>query len=265
VATAYDRTPLLAGVAIAVLIALVAAIDFRAAVTDVPAVPPTCVPASDPACQETRNVELLERRDQAFELEDDYRSRAWLYGFGALAALLAGAGIAFARTGSGRRREVFTDLGVAGVVWMIAGLVLSIVAEGEIIAVPAKPIFYPGVALLIVAAAGTLLTRGSAPTDEAIEAPATAGGHVVRVAGFGCTAIAVALAAIIFSDSSDPCLDHVPDWVDTLVTITWIAAGLAALAGLASLVQRRWLGALIMLGVGPACSLIAAFTTVCWN
>ncbi len=68
---------MLAGVAIAVLIALVAAIDFRAVVADVPPVPPTCTPPTDTACQEARFPELDARRTEAIELADDYDRRAW--------------------------------------------------------------------------------------------------------------------------------------------------------------------------------------------
>lgn len=142
---------------------------------------------------------------------------------------------------------------------------LSIAVEGEIIDVPWKRIFYPGVALLAVAAIGTLLTRKAAPADAVTEQESPRGGVAVRAVGFGSTALAVAVALIVLGDDDDPCVGPVSDSIDTLVTISWIAAGLAALAGLASLVQRRWFGALIMLGAGPFAALLAALTSVCWN
>ena len=158
----YDRTPLLVGAAVAVLIALISAVDFRGVVNDVPPVPPTCAPPTDEACNAARGAELQARIERAGDLEDDYPPRAWLYGLGALAAILAGAGVAFVRTDARQRRELFTDLGVGGVLWLLGGSGLAIGADGEIIDVPAKPIFYPGIALLLVAGAGTLFTRRGA-------------------------------------------------------------------------------------------------------
>ena len=260
----YDRTPVLVGAAIAVLITLVATIDFRGVVDDIPPVPPTCVPATDQECNDARFVDLQARLSRADELEDDYAPRMWLYGLGALAAVLAGAGVAFARAGPGSRRDLFTDLGIGGVIWMLAGLGLIIGADSELLDPPAGPIFYPGIALLAIAGAGTLLTRRGEPGAATSREPPR-GGVAVRVIGFGCTAIAAVAAAIVFTDGTDTCAGSLPDWANTLMTISWIAAGLGVLAGIASLIQRRWMAALVMLAVGPFCALFAALSTVCWN
>ncbi len=262
----YDRTPLLVGGAIAVLIALVAAVDFRSVVEDVPPVPPPCEELADSACQASRSAALGGRLERAQEVEDDYEARGWAYGVGALAAILVGAGVALTRTAAGQRRELFTDLGVAAVVWLLAGFGLELVAEGEIVDIPSRPIFFPGLALLPIAAVGTLVTRRP---ETVAGAPAPSreprGGPAVRAIGFGLTAVAVVSAAIAFGERGDPCANPVSDAVETLVGVAWISAGVAALLGLASLIQRRWLAALIMLTVGPFAAVVAAFASACWN
>ena len=260
----YGRGPVLVGLAIAVLIALGAAIDFRSVVDDVSEVPPPCESVADTSCQEARNAELQARLAEADDAEDDFEARAWLYGFAALAAVIAGSALAFGRTDGASRRELFTDLGVVAVCWLIAGLVLSSSASGDLVGVPEQPIFYPGLALLGVAALGTLLTWGAYRKGAHAPQPSEPrGGRAVRAIGYGATAVAVILSLVVFADRGEPCEEAVSGTVDALVPLAMIAAGIAVLSGFASLIQRRWIGALAMLAVGPFCALIAALTTIC--
>jgi hypothetical protein len=100
---------------------------------------------------------------------------------------------------------VFTDLGVGAVIWLLAGLALSIFDPDDLIDVPGEQLFYPPIGLAAFAAIGTLVS-----------------------------------------------------W-------SLLAAAVVIACGIASLFQRRWIGALIMLGVAPFASLLALFTGACWN
>lgn len=261
----YDRTPLVAA-AIVVAVGIVAVVDFRDVVADVPEAPAVCDPPSA-ACESERTRQFEARLDRALELEDDYRGRAWLYGAGALAAVLIAAAVAYRQTAPTVRRELFTDLGVGAVVWLLAWFSLALAASGDLVDAPAEPFTLPGFAVLAVAAVGTLLTR-RAPAVEGMPGGGSAeprGRTAVRLLGFGFTAAAVVAAAIAFGEVGDPCIEDVSGSVETLLTIAWVAAAAAAICGLISLAQRRWMGSLVMLTVGPFAALVASFTTVCWN
>lgn len=262
----YSRRPLLIAAAVVALILVVAIVDFRAVVADVPAVPPGCESEGfSSVCEQQRQVVFEERLDRAFELEDEFRSRAWLYALAAFVAILIAAAFAWARTAPDRRRELFTDLGVGGVVWLLGGLVLNIVAGDEFIELPSQPIFYPGIGLLAVAGVGTLATRRPPEAEVAEPRPAQRVGRGLLIAGYAFAAAALAIAAVILAGIGDPCAFGVDQWVDDLVAPGLIVAGGAILCGLAALAQRHWIAALLMLGPGPFAVLIAAFSTACWN
>jgi hypothetical protein len=264
----YSRGPLLIAVAVALAILAVAAVDFRSVVDDVPEVPPGCESEGySSICEQQRQVAFEERLDRAFDLEDEFRSRAWLYAVAAFATILVAAAFSWARTAPGRRRELFTDLGVGGVVWLLGGFVLNILAGDELIELPQQPIFYPGVGLLVVAGIGTLATRRPPePEPEPEERrPAQRVGRGMLIAGYVFAGAAIVIAAVILAGNGDPCAFGVDQWVDDLVGPGLLVAGGAILCGLVALAQRHWIAALLMLGPGPFAVLIAALSTACWN
>ena len=227
--------------------------------------PAPCEPPST-FCEEDRSVQFEERIDRAIELEDGFESRAWLYGLGALAAVLIGAGISYSRTSVERRRDLFTDLGVAGVLWLIAGFALGLFGADGLVAIPTKPVFYPGIALLAIAGIGTLTTPKSPPGMKRERAPGLQrAGQAVRVAGFGLAGIAVVMAVVILAGRGDPCVTTTPGWVEDLVVLGLIAAVGAIVCGFIELAQRRWLTALLLLIPGPFAILVAGLSTTCWN
>ena len=246
-------------------------IDFSITSGKVPEVPAPCNVPGDAICEEERNEEFDARFERAFELEEDFKKRAGFYGGAALVAVLIGLVVALRRTEPSARREVFTDLGVASVIGLGAGLILA-AGGSSLIQTPTKAVLYPPLALLAVAAIGTLATRRppaerAEPADvDRDEQPVDREpiGPVVY-AGFALTAAAVLTALISFSGRDDPCVEAVPGWVESVAMVALVLAGLAAICGIASLIARRWMSALVMLAVGPVFALLAVVGTVCWN
>jgi hypothetical protein len=115
---------IVAGIAV-VVIAVIGMVDFSITSSKVPEVPEPCNLPGDAVCEKQRNEEFDARLDRALELEDGFEQRAWFYAGGALAAVLIGLVMTLRRTEPSARREVFTDLGVASVVGLGAGLILA--------------------------------------------------------------------------------------------------------------------------------------------
>jgi hypothetical protein len=262
----YSRRPLLIAAVVVLAILAAAVIDFRGVVGDVPDAPTSCESEGfSSVCQQQAQDEFEARLDRAFELEDEFSSRAWLYAVAAFVVILIAAAFTWARTVPDRRRELFTDLGVGGVVWLLGGLVLNIIGGDNFVELPQQPIFYPGIGLLAVAGVGTLATRRPSESEPAEPRPAQRLGRGVLIAGYVFAGVAVAIAVVIFAGTGDPCAFGVDQWVDDLVAPGLIAAGGAILCGLVALAQRHWIAALLMLGPGPFAVLVAGLSTACWN
>jgi hypothetical protein len=258
----YDRRPLIVAAVVVLALAAVGSIDLQLTAEEVPPAPGPCEPFTQ-ECEAQRSQQFEERLDRAIELENDLEVRAWAYAAVAFLAALAGAAVALRRNPPDRHREVFTDLGVGSVLWLLGGFALGLV-EADLIDAPSKPVFYPAIALAVIAGAGTLFTRRS-PAEEAADRDPTAG-PAVRWFGYGATVVAVAFAWIGASSRPDPCSEAGADQgIEALVGLSLLAAVIAVIFGLASLFQRRWIGALVMLLVGPFAALVALFTGVCWN
>jgi hypothetical protein len=248
-ALGYDRRPLLLAAAVVALLMAVGAIDYARTADAVPEPPP---PGASPA-------EFEARIDRAYELEADLEARAWAYGAIAFLAALVGAGLSLRRNPRERDREVFTDLGVGAVLWLLIGFGLNLAAGDDLVAPPSQPLYYPAIGLSVIAAAGTLLTRRARA-----EGPRFV--RVVRWLGLGATAAAVGFAWIGMSTGPDPCATTAAGaGVETLVGLSMLTAAIAVVFGFASLFQRRWIAALVMLVVGPPAALLALFTSACWN
>jgi hypothetical protein len=261
--TRYDRRPLIVAAAVVLALGAVGSIDYQLTADQVPDVPAPCEPVSQ-ECEAQRSQQFEDRLNRAIELENDLEVRAWVYAAVAFLAALAGAAATLRRNPPDRHREVFTDLGVGSVLWLLAGFALGLLTSHDLIDAPSKPVFYPAIALAVIAGAGTFFTRRS-PAEDAADRDPTAG-PAVRWFGYGATVAAVALAWIGASTRPDPCTETGADQgIEALVGLSLLAAVIAVVFGLASLFQRRWIGALVMLLVGPFAALLALFTGVCWN
>jgi hypothetical protein len=239
----YDRRPLLIGAAVALIMLGVGCVDFAHTSGQVPDV-------SGEAFQE--------RLDRVFELEDDLGARAWIYAAIALAAVLIAATVTFTRTPPDARRELFTDLGVGGVAWLILGGVAMAVSSDSILNEPTKQVFYPAFAVLAVAAGGTVFTRRPAREPRA-------GTRTIRIACVVATGVAAGLAALSLSSNGDPCTSHVSGSVESLNAVGLVAAAIAVIVGLVAVARRLWIAGLASLVIGPLAVLLALFSTVCWN
>lgn len=268
-AARYDRRPmLLAAVAVVVLL-VVGAADCLITAGQVPDVPAACEPLTD-VCNDARNAAFRERLDRTSALEDDLTLRTWAYAALALLAALGGVAAGWRRNPT-RGREVFTDLGVGAVLWLLAALGLYLILADRFLNPPSKPLVYTPLALLVVAGIGTLLTRGEKTKVESHARPAAdrdpTAGAAVRWIGYGATALSIVLGVAGGADRPDPCSEAgLPDdGVNVLIGISGLFAAVAVACGIASLFQRRWVGALVMLAGAPFVFAFILATGSCWN
>lgn len=277
------RLRLLLGLAIAVLVAGVMVVDFAITKRSVPELPRLeCGPASPPDCQAQVREQLDLRGRVGTELEEALGDRFWLYSLaliGAAATLVIVSLVMTPRTGW---REVFTDLGVAGVGWFLVAVVLTftLAAGDESLDPRGYPLFAPAGAMIAVAAVGSCLTYFSWQRTETIgtqaaeeSVPLGSSESVDRAGtrvgssplpsrlGLGLTALVVALSVVATEQSS--CGDQVPGWVETLLNQTPILALAAVAFGLAALFQRHWAAALICITVGPTFAFFALLFAAC--
>jgi hypothetical protein len=207
---------------------------------------------------------------RSYLLGDDLDVRCWIYATVALGAMLAATAIAWRRSAPGARRDLFTDLGVAGVVLLLLAF-FTLFAAGGRLSPPRQPLAMLGTVALVLAAVGTLATR---PTDRRQGAPAAGAPQRPAVTaalayapwlGLGLTAIAAILCGFVLAENWDPCVDEQPGEIAPLTAATGVAAVGAAICGLACLFRRRWVVALALLATGPVVWALAAASTACWN
>jgi hypothetical protein len=249
----YDRRPLLVAALVVLALAAVGAFDYARTADRVPGVPG---PGAGAGAFDAR-------LDRAVELQNDLEVRAWAYGSAAFLAALAGVAVALRRNPRERWRDVFTDLGVGAVFWLLIAFGLDLAAGDGLVDVPSQPLYYPAIGLAVVAGAGTLSTH-RAPAERAGEEDPTAV-PAVRWLGLSATVAAVAFAWLAVSTGADPCAVGGNQDVETPVGLSLLAAAVAVVFGFASLFQRRWIAALVMLGVGPFAALIALIDSACLN
>jgi hypothetical protein len=275
----------LACAAFCAVVLTVGAVDFAHTQSRVPGVPaPTC--GADPGCNQARNADISDRVGEISILEDLYRSRAWLYSFGVIAAI-AVATAASLRT---RRRKdwprVFNNLGVTGVWSGIGVTVLVVLTDDDVVSLPTAPVYAPSLAMLAAAAVGTVVGRSqdwgaTDPVSEGIAGAKALGkralggvasqspdafGHPVSgprreaaarwftIVSLGLTAATIALA-LIFMGPQPACggsdTSGAPAWTDTVGAAAGVTAIVAIAAGIGALLLRRWLVAVISLVANP--------------
>lgn len=136
--------------------------------------PPLCVPDTE-ACNNERNAKFGPRLDSIRAREREYDRRAWGYAAGVALALGAAAALAAGRHPSrARLRRLFADVGVSGVVLGLLGAGILLVPRGDrAFSQPTGPVFFPAVALLVLAGVGGVtvrLTSQGAESSDAAEA-----------------------------------------------------------------------------------------------
>lgn len=255
------RGALIAGaVVLAILVA--ATIDYRHTAGALPEVGVFTVdhPASsDPA--------VAERID----LRDGFVQRAWLYSLGLVAAVAALVLAGVRATPRGRRRDLFTDLGVAGV--CAFGLALAIAISGPDLLDEATeaPIWLPPVLMLVAAGAGSLLTSRVDVVEEPrlaegatrmATAPPGSGGALEPVASrigwlaAGLSALAVVLLVIGASGGVD-CGEPTPAWRGGVLLTALGVSLIVGLCGIVALFVRQWVVALLSIPFPAAIALFA--------
>lgn len=278
----------LACLALCVLIAAVAVVDYAHTESRLPdAEKRDCEPTNLDCF--TANLEQELARERAAEpLQDQFNSRAWLYA----SAILATVAVAVAHSLRSRPRkewlQVFTNIGVAGV-WLGIGMViLLLIADEAAIRIRAAPGLTIPVVLLVGAAGGTLVGRSERWAEESpadgvrkrakdlgeVAIHLGTGGAAKRsrleqlagwfaYAAVGLTALTVILAVAFISPQPEcPAVDESPPgWTNPIDSAAAVTGVLAIAAGIAGLVLRRWIAALVSLAVNPVALLLIVAST----
>jgi hypothetical protein len=274
-------------VGVCVVVLGVAALDYAHLEDRVRPVPPANCGNSD-SCNEARNAQIAARLQLSTNLEQQYQSRAWLYAFTIVAAIAVAAAVALRSRRRVGWQRIFTNLGVGGVWSGIAATVLLVISDGDPISLPAGPLYTPAVLMIAAAAAGTVMGRREGWGDSDAVAEARAGAAAVgksvgkwalrpllegsrREAAadfFSNWAIAFSATtvflALVFIPSQPGCGGgggEPPAWTDAVEALAGIASIGAIAAGIAALLLRRWVPALISLVASPVALLFMVAAT----
>jgi hypothetical protein len=281
------RQPTLACLALCALILIAGGADLIHTESRLPDVsPPACEPGT-PSCTNAELSEQLARDRAADPLQDEYDSRAWLYAF----AILAIVALATAYGLRSRPRTawlpLFTNLGVAGVWLGIAAVVLLLATDGSSLKPPPAPTLLLPVALLVTAAAGTLIGRSEGwaaegQPDGVGETVMQAGKLAIHIgtagqakrsrlerlarwlvtAALALTGLTCLLALLSVLGQPDCGGDGTtPGWADPLDALTAVTAVAGMAAGVGALVLRRWVASLTSLVVCPVALLLVLAST----
>lgn len=250
----WPNQVLLVGGALAFAIIVAALVDYAITTSKLPEYSPSTT-GGDP--------EVVERT----RLRQGYNDRAWLYSV-ALVAVVGGAAFAALRaTPRERRREIFTDLGVVGVVSGIAAVAILSGEPGLFSDIGGAMVWLPAGCFLLAAALGTAFTRRSAPAPgTAADAPgggatvgsnatpaiATASSGINPVAAMAVGLAALTLILVLIGHSERECGESAPGWSDAMLEIAVLTGLAAGGLGLIALIMRRWLAALVSI---PAAAL----------
>jgi hypothetical protein len=249
--TAAAKRTLAVAAALTAAVFSIAVIDFRSTTDSVAAVPPPCEPATAVLCNEQRNAELMQRLEDASELETGFEDRATLYALAVIAIIAVAAAALWRARDPSERSEFLRSLGTAGVVALIAGLVVIVTGPDGLVGVPAGPVLAPGGALVVAAAAGSVLTG----SGWRVPMP-------LAWAGIACAVATAALAAIAIAARGE-CTEPRPGSIDALLAVAAVTAGAGVVCGLVLLASKRWFSALLCLGAGPFFLLIGALGSAC--
>jgi hypothetical protein len=257
-----------AAVAIAVLGAF-AVVDEHRTEDRVPAVPEQC-PRDDAGCTAEFNDQLGDRLREARRLEDGLEWRAWIYAVAAIGAVAVALFFALRdRPPRATQRRVFADLGVLGVVLLLAASALLVGREGGLVALPWLPAYAPGLAALVGAAIGGTRARllGGATTPATEGEPRPMWRRLPRYASWvALAATGVMLVLAVTYVEAQPACDSgedAPGWTNELAW-TAVVIGIAAVAlSLVGLAARRWFVALLCVLVNPAAGALMLLSSWC--
>ena len=241
----------------------------------------------DSSCRTDRLNQQLARDRAAEPLQDQYDTRAWIYSFGILG--IAALTVAYRLRTTPRREwlRIFTNLGVTGVWLGIAAVVVLVATDGSSLAPPPAQLLMLPVLLLIAAAAGTLMGRAEGWAEQGqpsgvremlvqfgrVAIDVGTAGQIRRsrmdelagwlsLATLWLTALTClfALAFVLAQPGCDASASP-PDWTKPIDSIAAVAAVAGIAAALGALVLRRWVVALLGLGVCPVAVLFMLAST----
>jgi hypothetical protein len=276
----------LACVGLCALIAIAAAADLVRTESRLPDVSVQACEQDSPDCRDAELREELARLRAAEPLQDQYDSRAWLYSSGILAIAAVAAAYGLRSRPRSRWLQVFTNLGVTGVWLGLAAVLLLVGTDGSALAPPPAPTLLLPVALLVAAAAGTLIGRsegwpergpGNGVRERVVQAGMLAidvgtGGQIRRSrierlarlltrAALVLTGLTWMLAIVSLLGEPDCAVEGTPGWADPLDAAAAVTAIGGMTAGLGALVLRRWIPALVSLTACPLAVLLVLAST----
>ena len=199
------------------------------------------------------NSDYLARYKRIQQLDRDFDRRAWIYGGTAAVGMALAAAFALARARTlADQRRVFGQAGVFGVVFGLAGVVVSSWHHG-FIDPPGLAVFTPCLTMLGIAALGGASTRLQRPPPDELEVPTQRPLRRVAYVALGCTLLTVLLASVYASGQHGTCGEPVADaaWATAAAWGAVISAVAAFVLGLVGLAARRWFVALICVVVNP--------------
>lgn len=243
------RLSLLGGALILAVLAA-ALIDYSVTTSNLPELDPTTT-GRDPAATER------------VEARRDYHDRAWLYAVVAVGVMAALVITALRSAPREVRREIFTDLGVAGVAFGVAAAAVVSTEPALFGDVGSSMVWLPAGSLLAAAFMGTALSKPqpSAPSQAngAVDAgPAVWSSATARLREEPRPAVAaMALAAltlllVVLGNSGRECAEEAPPLADAALFAGAITGLAAAGLGVVALAMRRWVAALVSI---PAAAL----------
>ena len=283
--------PILACVAICVLILIAAAADLAHTDSRLPDFPSRDCQPDQASCFNAQLSENAARERAAEPLQREYDSRAWLYAFAILA--IAAVATAWSMRINPRTEwpRIFTNLGVIGV-WLGIGVIVVLVAtDGNALAPPPAPMLMLPVVLLVAAVAGTLIGRSEGwavqtQADQVRERVLQVGKLAIHIGTAGeakrtrmeelarwLASAALILSAVtcvlalVFVLAQPGCETGggPPEWTDPIDAVAAVAAIGGMAAGIGALILRRWIAALISLIVCPVALLLVLVSTCAFS
>lgn len=236
---------------------------------------PAACPSPSTACNDERNAMISDRLETILRLEEDYARRAWIYAAGVVVALAVALTAALGGRPRAERRYLLTGLGAAGVWLAVVMTVLLVIGSSTTVSAPWAAAYASSAAMWLSAATGVVLLRGASPRSGAptrpdgplagLRAALTAAAPTLARGALAATALTV-LAAAVFASPQPDCGAgdsgaSVPGWTDGVAAVAVSSAIAAGTLALLALVARRWVTALISLGLNPSALLFMVAST----